>query len=389
MRVEDGCKIEVEKSPTQEDFAVLSLLYAPLVKEKAAMLYQLFVALAKSPRPITNHRLICQLGEMSIERFEKERQTLERYLLLKSYLDPQTNTYLYRVLAVKSANAFLRHEVFGRLYLRSMGKEAYEYAKLTFAKEQTDTKPYVEVSASFQGEEALFSQDGEAFISLRPKESAADAMIEGFDFGRFLQGFQRRFPAQLQTREHLELIGELAIVHGIDEMEMRKLVNQCVNPRTKQFNTELLKRKARSKGRNMESEWKDPYQAPPVQFFKSLQPHIPISAADSRLIESLLTQYHLPKEVVNVLIEYVLKRTDQSFARSYVEKVAASWARLGIDTLEKAKQQVNKEQHAARAPSASQKALPQWYAQVEDESVEAIDDQTIEQLQQRLGRQQR
>ena len=87
-----------------------------------------------------------------------------------------------------------------------------------------------------------------------------------------------------------------------------------------------------------------------------------------------------------MLIEHVLARTDQSFPRSYVEKVASSWARLGIDTLEKAKAQAEKER-SDKTYVPRQKTLPKWYGEVEDADVPEVDDQTIEQLQQRLGRQ--
>ena len=48
-----------------------------------------------------------------------------------------------------------------------------------------------------------------------------------------------------------------------------------------------------------------------------------------------MVDYRLPAEVINVLIDYALKATDQKFSRSFVEKVASSWARLKIDTKEK------------------------------------------------------
>lgn len=387
MKTEDSCKLEMNGQLDAEGLSSLRLLYAPLIGEEAVSLYQLLAVLAVSRRPITNHRLIVQLANMSIERFEQQRQILERHLLLKTFLDPKTNQYLYHILPVKSGNAFLRHEVFGRLYLRRMGKDAYEFAKLYFAEEHTDTKSYVELTASFSPDDPQWLQSSsDAFIRLRPSATQRAHPADGFDYERFLQGFERRFPPQLQTKEHLELIGELAQAHGIDALEMRKLVNQCINPRTKEFNVELLKKKARAKGRIIDDVPKDPYQASPVQFFRQLQPGIPISAADSRLIESLLVDYHLPKEVVNVLIEHVLARTDQSFPRSYVEKVASSWARLGIDTLEKAKAQAEKER-SDKAYVPRQKTLPKWYGEVEDADVPEVDDQTIEQLQQRLGRQ--
>lgn len=384
MKVEDKCRIEVTGKLDEEDQHTLHLLYVPLIGKEAGELYHLFYSLGASRRPITNHLLLIQMMGVSIERLEQIRMKLEQFLLLKTYLDPRTNEYLYRLFPPKSGSSFLRHEVFGRLYLRKFGKDAYDFAKLFFSKEEQDREGYVELTASFAFDEGL-QESADAFIRLRPKQETAAEPALDFDYQRFLEGFQRRFPQRLQTKENLRLIAELSQVHGIDELEMRKLVNQCINPRTGVFNTELLKKKARAKGRAIEMDVKDPYQLAPVQFFKSLQPDIPVSASDSRLIESLLVRYHLPKEVINVLIEFVLKRTGQSFARSYVEKVAASWARQKIDTLEKAKEQAEKEFAYSSETVRNTKKLPQWYEETEDETIADVDDQTIEQLQQQLG----
>ena len=386
MKAEDNCKIEMHGKLDDESAHSFQLLYAPLIGQAASQVYQLLSALANARRPITNHLLICKLTGMSIDRFEKERQVLERYLLLKTFLDPKTNEYLYCVELPKSGNAFLRHEVFGRLYLRQFGKDAYEFAKLYFAKDHRDKHGYVDLTVPFALDDPTWLQSSSpAFISLRPQLEEVSNQVAAFDFDRFLKGFERRFPFSLQTKENLTLIGELATVHGIDEMEMRKLVNQCINPRTKVFNKELLKKKARAKGRVKESIAEDPYQAAPIQFFKSLQPNIPISASDSRLIESLLVDYHLPKEVVNVLIEHVLKRSDQSFGRSYVEKIAGTWARLGIDTYEKAKAQADKEMDGKPTYVKQQKELPAWYAETEDDSIKEVEDHVIKELQQKLN----
>ena len=54
------------------------------------------------------------------------------------------------------------------------------------------------------------------------------------------------------------------------------------------------------------------------------------------MIETLITDFKMKPEVVNVLIEYVLEKTNQRFSKSYVEKIASVWVRLNIDTSEKA-----------------------------------------------------
>ena len=41
--------------------------------------------------------------------------------------------HIYQVFMPKEGNTFLRHEVFGRLYLKQMGKQVYEFNKLCFA----------------------------------------------------------------------------------------------------------------------------------------------------------------------------------------------------------------------------------------------------------------
>ena len=256
MKVEDKCRIEVTGKLDEEDQHTLHLLYVPLIGKEAGELYHLFYSLGASRRPITNHLLLIQMMDVSIERLEQIRMKLEQFLLLKTYLDPRINEYLYRLFPPKSGSSFLRHEVFGRLYLRKFGKDAYDFAKLFFSKEEQDREGYVELTASFAFDEGL-QESADAFIRLRPKQETAAEPALDFDYQRFLEGFQRRFPQRLQTKENLRLIAELSQVHGIDELEMRKLVNQCINPRTGVFNTELLKKKARAKGRAIEMDVKD------------------------------------------------------------------------------------------------------------------------------------
>ena len=134
MKVEDKCRIEVTGKLDEEDQHTLHLLYVPLIGKEAGELYHLFYSLGASRRPITNHLLLIQMMDVSIERLEQIRMKLEQFLLLKTYLDPRTNEYLYRLFPPKSGSSFLRHEVFGRLYLRKFGKDAYDFAKLFFSK---------------------------------------------------------------------------------------------------------------------------------------------------------------------------------------------------------------------------------------------------------------
>lgn len=74
----------------------------------------------------------------------------------------------------------------------------------------------------------------------------------------------------------------------------------------------------------------------PVKFLQNKQQGAPVANADRKVIEKLIKNYSFSNEVMNVLIEYCLNQTQQKFSKAYVEKVAASWIRLQVDSKEKA-----------------------------------------------------
>lgn len=76
---------------------------------------------------------------------------------------------------------------------------------------------------------------------------------------------------------------------------------------------------------------------------QNLQHGVEVSRSDKYLIEALISDFKMKPEVVNVLIEYVLKMKNQQFPKAYVEKVASTWVRLEIDTSEKALAHIQRE----------------------------------------------
>ena len=74
-------------------------------------------------------------------------------------------------------------------------------------------------------------------------------------------------------------------------------------------------------------------------------------------------------DVVNVLLEYVLKKTDQRLSKAYVEKIAGVWIRLQLDTYEKALQYIEKEEQKTGGYVSKNKKLPDWV--IEDEKPSA------------------
>ncbi len=100
------------------------------------------------------------------------------------------------------------------------------------------------------------------------------------------------------------------------------------------------------------------------------QKGIPVVKSDQALIERLCTQFQLSVEVVNTLIEYTLQQTHQQFSRNYVEKVAASWVRLGVDSRKKALEIINQAPTENKREKKEEKVVldEKFYTQKEEKS---------------------
>lgn len=219
-RKEDKCRIEVQGEMTAERYASFTMLYVPLIGSDAAALYHTLVSIGTRNQKIRNHILIQTISRLSMEAMEKSRHVLEQYLLVKTFYDAAKNSYLYQVFMPKDGNEFLRHEVFGRLYLKEMGKDVYEFNKLSFAKPCEDKSAYQEITIPFVNilKEDWQDVQEEDFRKLKPQQDLLhhNDIPLSFNYDRFLTGLpQMVFPSSARNEKNLRIIGELATIHGL------------------------------------------------------------------------------------------------------------------------------------------------------------------------------
>ena len=200
-----------------------------------------------------------------------------------------------------------------------------------------------------------------------------------FDFATLFKGMDRVFPVRYRTNENLDRIAQMAQIYGIDAKDMRRYVQRSINPLTHVFDLDKLKEMVMRNRKVMETS-KDPYQMPPVKFLQNKQNGIPVVKSDQALIERLCTQFQLSVEVVNTLIEYTLQQTHQQFSRNYVEKVAASWVRLGVDSRKKALEIINQAPTENKREKKEEKVVldEKFYTQKEEKSDTQIQQEMLE-----------
>ena len=118
----------------------------------------------------------------------------------------------------------------------------------------------------------------------------------------------------------------------------------------------------------------------PVKFLQNKQNGIPVVKSDQILIERLCKEFQFPIEVVNTLIEYTLQQTNQQFSRNYVEKVAASWVRLGVDSRKRALSIINQSPAGNKNYKNTEKVVldEKFYTQKEEKSDTQIQQEMLE-----------
>ena len=339
----------------------LNLLYGPLIGKNSICLYEFFGSIQNSVELEDVYLLL----NMNASQFDIARNHLEQYHLIETYVHEADMLIL--LYAPLLPDSFLCHETYSRLYLASVGAKCFDKVKAMLYKDKTVSSSYTKVESPL--DVSILDAWNESKEIAYEKVKPTIKQKYDFDFATLFKGMDRIFPVRLRTTENLDRIAEMAKIYGIDAKDMRKYVQRSTNPSTHVFDLEKLKDMVMRNRKVMEVS-KDPYKMSPVKFLQNKQNGIPVVKSDQALIERLCKEFQFPIEVVNTLIEYTLQQTNQQFSRNYVEKVAASWVRLGVDSRKKALDIINQSPLENKRDKKAEKVVldDKFYTQKEEKS---------------------
>lgn len=339
----------------------LNLLYGPLMGKNSICLYELLGSIQN----LVELEDVYLLLNMNASQFDIARNRLEQYHLIETYV--HEGDMLILLYAPLLPDSFLCHETYSRLYLASVGAKCFDKVKAMLYKDKTVSSSYTKVESPL--DVSILDSWNESKEIAFEKVKPTIKQKYDFDFATLFKGMDRIFPVRLRTSENLDRIAEMAKIYGIDAKDMRKYVQRSTNPSTHVFDLEKLKDMVMRNRKVMEVS-KDPYKMSPVKFLQNKQNGIPVVKSDQALIERLCKEFQFPIEVVNTLIEYTLQQTNQQFSRNYVEKVAASWVRLGVDSRKKALDIINQSPLENKRDKKAEKVVldDKFYTQKEEKS---------------------
>lgn len=339
----------------------LNLLYGPLMGKNSICLYEFLGSIQN----LVELEDVYLLLNMNASQFDIARNRLEQYHLIETYV--HEGDMLILLYAPLLPDSFLCHETYSRLYLASVGAKCFDKVKAMLYKDKTVSSSYTKVESPL--DVSILDSWNESKEIAFEKVKPTIKQKYDFDFATLFKGMDRIFPVRLRTSENLDRIAEMAKIYGIDAKDMRKYVQRSTNPSTHVFDLEKLKDMVMRNRKVMEVS-KDPYKMSPVKFLQNKQNGIPVVKSDQALIERLCKEFQFPIEVVNTLIEYTLQQTNQQFSRNYVEKVGASWVRLGVDSRKKALDIINQSPLENKRDKKAEKVVldDKFYTQKEEKS---------------------
>lgn len=349
----------------------LHLLYGPLMGKSSICLYEFLGSIQNSVELEDVYLLL----NINASQFDKARNYLEQYHLIETYV--HEDDMLILLYAPLLPDKFLFHDTYSRLYLASVGSKCFDKIKAMLHKDKTISSVYTKVESPL--DVSILDSWNESKEIAYEKVKPTIKQKYDFDFATLFKGMDRVFPVRYRTNENLDRIAQMAQIYGIDAKDMRRYVQRSINPSTHVFDLDKLKEMVMRNRKVMETS-KDPYQMPPVKFLQNKQNGIPVVKSDQSLIERLCTQFQLSVEVVNTLIEYTLQQTHQQFSRNYVEKVAASWVRLGVDSRKKALEIINQAPTENKREKKEEKVVldEKFYTQKEEKSDTQIQQEMLE-----------
>ncbi len=330
-------RIELNNS----DMRSLYLLYYPLIKEEALVVYLALIYDLNSNFVKLNHLL--NYLDYSIDRFEKALHELEKMGLVITY--QKNDDYIFEVQRPLSIERFMSHEILSRLLLNVIDTKSYK--RLYELKNSSSKhKGFTNVSEVLEfAHLSKWNQSQEKKYQNIKKITLEEMDVDGFDIKAVLK--RVNLPDDLKEKDVLEFIARSGRSFGVSVDDMCKYVVDaidydkdengfpCLNPR---FNKSKLIYFI-SKSKHFErSNSDDPYEKPCATFLKDLQNNKEPTISDYRLIASLSNDYYLKGPVINYLLEYVYLERSGEINPSYVKSIAANWHRQNIDSVLKAKE---------------------------------------------------
>ena len=251
--------------------------------------------------------------------------------------------------------------------------------KKRYQKLKIDTKDYLDITKKLD-EVYRAESDIPAFEGLERTISDIECG-DKVDFDLIISSIPKGIVNERAfNKKTRELINELAFIYKIDSLKMMELIRSVLNEygmidknalrqearKMYQFNNGALPTliyrsqpeylKTPAGDNSMRGKIIRLFESiNPVDFLRNKYQGVKPTNADIKIIEMLIIDLEMPPAVVNVLLDYVLRKNNNRLSRAYIETIAGQWKRAGLKNASEAMEFAEKENAKFNKKIASNK----------------------------------
>lgn len=357
---------------TEDDKKNIISLYEPIIGPLAVSLYFTLIRdinlLEIISRDYTHHHLMTMM-KSSIDTIKKARESLEGVGLLKSYYkEGEPNSYVYELYSPLSPKEFFSSPIFNITLYNNVGKMEYELIKAEYELPKIDLKEYQDISSSLNN--TYRSTSVMELVDAKEKNTLSIKLDSNIDFDLLISSLPKGLIKEsIFTKKTKDLIEQLSFIYDLDTLKMVELIRTVITEKGTIDKEEL--RKTTRKYYQYNNNGKLPtlvYRTQPeylktpegdnsplaqiIYMFENTTPYDFLkiknkganpTSRDLRILEMLLVDLNLQPAVVNVLIDYVLKKNNNKLNQAFVETIAGQWKRCNVETASEAMELAKKE----------------------------------------------
>lgn len=379
---------------TNNDKVNLINLYEPIIGPLAISLY--LTLWSDLDRTLTfsdsyNHHHLMTFLKSNLNDIKEARSALEALGLIKTYYKDgdNINYYIYELYSPISAYEFFNHPILNIVLYNNLGVNEYNNLIKSYKKVNFKYDDYKDISSKLNDTFKSSAYNNFNNEDIKNKNSNKPKLDNLIDFDVLKESIPNKVLGNNAfNKKTKELINNLAFIYNLDTLKVSEILRLTIDENGL-INKDLFIKEVRkyyeynnggslptiiyrtqpehlkSPEGDLSSAGKMVYifeNTTPYDFLKSKYKNNNPTPRDLKLLEYLALELNMPPAVINVLIDYVLRISDNKLNKAYVETIAGQWTRLGIKTAREAMNQAKKEYKKKPKKEINKSVkLPTWF----------------------------
>ena len=379
---------------TDNDKVNLINLYEPIIGPLAISLY--LTLWSDLDRTLTfsdsyNHHHLMTFLKSNLNDIKEARSALEALGLIKTYYKEgdNINYYIYELYSPISAYEFFNHPILNIVLYNNLGVNEYNNLIKSYKKVNFKYDDYKDISSKLNDTFKSSTYNNFNTEDIKNKNSNKPKLDNLIDFDVLKESIPNKVLGNNAfNKKTKELINNLAFIYNLDTLKVSEILRLTIDENGL-INKDLFIKEVRkyyeynnggslptiiyrtqpehlkSPEGDLSSAGKMVYifeNTTPYDFLKSKYKNNNPTPRDLKLLEYLALELNMPPAVINVLIDYVLRISDNKLNKAYVETIAGQWTRLGIKTAREAMNQAKKEYKKKPKKEINKSVkLPTWF----------------------------